>query len=172
MIPHTSQLAPLTKDWLPPQTTPIDPKPPDPHCLLGRMGVRLANNPVTSRSVLHLENDYSSSFLLPMTILSMETWVKRRMPPLWPQLEHPLYETRNTSSNDKSDLWRIHLALFLVKRTELNKWQKVIILAAMSLITAEYFEVRPSRPVWKEKVGCPCLRVFNRTYWVFDFLVL
>jgi hypothetical protein len=59
---------------------------------------------------------------------------------------------RNASSNDKSELWRTHLALFLVKRPELNEWQKEIILAAMSLATAEFFEVRSSDPAWKAKV--------------------
>jgi hypothetical protein len=62
---------------------------------------------------------------------------------------------RNASSNDKSDLWRTHLALFLVKRPELNEWQKEIILAAISLVTPEYFEVRPSNPAWRIKVREP-----------------
>ena len=31
---------------------------------------------------------------------------------------------RNVSSIDKSDLWRTHLALFLVKHPKLNEWQK------------------------------------------------
>lgn len=62
---------------------------------------------------------------------------------------------RNASSNDKSDLWRTHLALFLVKRPELNEWQKQIILAAMSLATPEYFEIRSSDSAWKAKVREP-----------------
>jgi hypothetical protein len=62
---------------------------------------------------------------------------------------------RNASSNDKSDLWRTHLALFLVKRPDLNEWQKEIILVAMSLATPELFEVRPTNPGWKAKVGEP-----------------
>jgi hypothetical protein len=62
---------------------------------------------------------------------------------------------RNASSNDKSELWRTHLALFLVKRPELNETQKEIILAAMSLATAEFFEVRSSDPAWKAKVRDP-----------------
>jgi hypothetical protein len=62
---------------------------------------------------------------------------------------------RNASSNDKSNLWKTHLALFLVKRPELNEWQKEIILAAMSLATPEYFEVGPKSPLWKTKVREP-----------------
>lgn len=62
---------------------------------------------------------------------------------------------RNASSNDKSELWRTHLALFLVKRPELNETQKRIILSAMSLATPEFFEVRSSDPAWKAKVRAP-----------------
>ena len=62
---------------------------------------------------------------------------------------------RNASSNDKSELWRTHLALFLVKRPELNERQKEIILAAMSLATPEFFEMRSSDPAWKAKVRDP-----------------
>lgn len=59
---------------------------------------------------------------------------------------------RNASSNDKSDLWRTHLALFLVKRPDLNEWQKTIILAAMAFATPENFEVPSGNPEWKTKV--------------------
>jgi len=62
---------------------------------------------------------------------------------------------RNASSTDKSDLWRTHLALFLVKRPQLNEWQKEIILTAMSLATPEYFEVQSSNPAWKTRVRAP-----------------
>jgi len=62
---------------------------------------------------------------------------------------------RNASSNDKSNLWRTHLVLFLLKHPELNEWQKEIILAAMSLETPEYFEVGPKSPLWKTKVREP-----------------
>jgi len=59
---------------------------------------------------------------------------------------------RNASSNDKSDLWRTHLALFLVKRPDLNEWQKTIILTAMALATPENFEVQSDSVDWKTKV--------------------
>ena len=61
----------------------------------------------------------------------------------------------NASSNDKSELWRTHLALFLVKRPELNERQKKVILAAISLATPEFFEMRSSDPRWKAKVQDP-----------------
>jgi hypothetical protein len=61
----------------------------------------------------------------------------------------------NASANDKSDLWRTHLALFLVKRPDLNERQIETILAALSLTTPEYFEVLSNDPAWKEKVRDP-----------------
>lgn len=67
---------------------------------------------------------------------------------------------RNTSLNDKSDLWRTHLALFLVKRSELSARQTEIILAAMSLATPEHFEVQSSDPSWKAK-GARLLRALE-----------
>ena len=62
---------------------------------------------------------------------------------------------RNASSNDKSELWRTHLTLFLAKRPELNERQKRIILSAMSLATPEFFEMRSSDLSWKVKVQDP-----------------
>ena len=62
---------------------------------------------------------------------------------------------RIASSNDKSDLWRTHLALFLVKRSALSSRQTEVILAAMSLATPEHFEVQSSDPSWKVKVREP-----------------
>lgn len=62
---------------------------------------------------------------------------------------------RNASSRQKSLLWRTHLALFLVKRPELNERQKEVILSAMSLVTPEHYELRPSASAWKTKVRDP-----------------
>jgi hypothetical protein len=62
---------------------------------------------------------------------------------------------RNASSTSKSDLWRTHLALFLVKDPKLNEWQKEIILTAISLVSPAYFEVQSNSPAWKEKVRTP-----------------
>lgn len=62
---------------------------------------------------------------------------------------------RYLSPNDRSDLWKTHLVLFLVKRPELTELQKETILAAMALATSEYFGVRSSDPAWKFKVQEP-----------------
>jgi hypothetical protein len=62
---------------------------------------------------------------------------------------------RNASPNQKSLLWRTHLALFLVKRPEFNEWQRAIIYSAMELVTADYFDVRSDDPAWKTKVQEP-----------------
>lgn len=62
---------------------------------------------------------------------------------------------RNVSPNDKSELWRTHLALILVKRDELNEWQRQIILSALFMATPDYFAVRSSDPEWKTKVREP-----------------
>jgi len=71
----------------------------------------------------------------------------------------PVKETkawfRNASPNEKSELWRTHLALFLVTHPELNERQKKVVLAGMSLVTPEFFEIRSSDPGWKAKVGEP-----------------
>ncbi|HJS23428.1 MAG TPA: bacteriocin fulvocin C-related protein [Pyrinomonadaceae bacterium] len=76
---------------------------------------------------------------------------------------------RNASFNIKSDMWRTHLALFLVKRPELDEWQKEIILAAMSLATPEYFEVRADTPAWKTKVRAPLRALEDQILSAFSF---
>lgn len=76
---------------------------------------------------------------------------------------------RNASSNDKSRLWRTHLALFFVKRPELNEWQKTVILAAMSLATPEYFEVGPASPTWRPKVREPLRSLEQQILAAFSF---
>lgn len=76
---------------------------------------------------------------------------------------------RNSSSNDKSNLWRTHLALLLVKRPELDEWQKTIILTAISLATPEYFEVWPNSPAWKAKVRDPLRSLEQEILSAFSF---
>jgi len=73
----------------------------------------------------------------------------------------------NASANDKSDLWRTHLALFLVKRPDLNERQTDTILAALSLATPEYFEVQSIDPAWKEKVRDPSRTLEARIFTAF-----
>lgn len=62
---------------------------------------------------------------------------------------------RRASPAEKSGLWRTHLALVLVRRPELNEWQKDIILATILLLTPEHYEVPSSSPEWKTKVREP-----------------
>jgi len=85
----------------------------------------------------------------------------------------PLKERKATfrvaSSKDKSDLWRTHLALFLIKCPELNDRQKEIILAAMSLTTPEHFEVQATNPAWKVKVREPLRRLEEQILGAFSF---
>lgn len=76
---------------------------------------------------------------------------------------------RNASSTSKSDLWRTHLALFLVKDPKLNEWQKEIILTAMSLVSPGYFEVRSNSPAWKEKVRDPLRSLEQEILSAFSF---
>lgn len=52
---------------------------------------------------------------------------------------------RSTSTVDKSNLWRTHLALFLARRSDLNELQKEIVLTAMSVATPRVFELRADR---------------------------
>ena len=68
---------------------------------------------------------------------------------------------RNASSSQKSELWRTHLALFL-DRPDLNERQKQIISTAMSLATAEFFEVPANTPAWKTKVRVPLRALENQ----------
>lgn len=61
----------------------------------------------------------------------------------------------NATPNKKSELWRTHLAFFLVKRPNLDEWQTQVILSAMSLATPEYFAVQSGDAAWKAKVQEP-----------------
>jgi hypothetical protein len=71
----------------------------------------------------------------------------------------PINETkasfRNASAKNKSDLWRTHLALSIVNHPELNERQRKVILAAISLATPEFFEVRSTDSDWTAKVQEP-----------------
>lgn len=62
---------------------------------------------------------------------------------------------RRASPAEKSGLWRTHLALVLVRRPELNEWQKHIILSTILLLTPEHYEVPSSSSEWKTKVREP-----------------
>ncbi len=64
-------------------------------------------------------------------------------------------------SKDKSDLWRVHLALYLAQRPTMKKEQREVILDAISLATPELFSLSPDNPLWKAQVGEP-LQLLNK----------
>ena len=75
---------------------------------------------------------------------------------------------RNAPSSDKSELWRTHLALFLI-RSDFSARQTEIILSAMSLATPEHFEVQSSDPSWKVKVREPLRTLEEQIVSAFSF---
>lgn len=74
---------------------------------------------------------------------------------------------RNASANDKSSLWKIHMALYLVKRPELRNEQKQVILDAMSLASPELFEVPMTDPAQRAKANEPLQLLTKRSLEVF-----
>ena len=62
---------------------------------------------------------------------------------------------RRASANNKSELWRTHLVLYLINHPELNESQKETIVAAMSLATPDFFAVQSNSAAWKTKVREP-----------------
>ena len=62
---------------------------------------------------------------------------------------------RTEAADQKSGLWRTHLALALIKHPEFDDLQKEIILTGMLLATPQFFEVPSSSPDWKAKVREP-----------------
>jgi hypothetical protein len=66
-------------------------------------------------------------------------------------------------------LWRTQLALVLVKRSDLNEWQKQIILSAMSLVTPEFFEVRGQQPRLEHKGPFPLRALEEQILAAFSF---
>jgi hypothetical protein len=69
---------------------------------------------------------------------------------------------RKASPKDRSDLWKTHLALYLVKHSELNEGQKEIILEGISFATPASFELPPDNPLWTARVGEPLRLLENR----------
>jgi hypothetical protein len=59
---------------------------------------------------------------------------------------------RRNSPKDKSDLWKTHLALYLVKDAELSEEQKQVILTAMSLATVEGYMADSNQPGWPRRM--------------------
>jgi hypothetical protein len=74
---------------------------------------------------------------------------------------------RNASAQDKSDFWRVHLALYVARHPELSEAQKVIISAGLSLVKPELFDVRFDSPDWSAKVAEPLKEFKNNILGVF-----
>lgn len=62
---------------------------------------------------------------------------------------------RSEAADQKSGLWRTHLALALIKHPEFDDLQKEIILTGMLLATPQLFEVPSTSSDWKAKVREP-----------------
>lgn len=58
----------------------------------------------------------------------------------------------NASFKERSELWRTHLALYLVKRPELNELQQETVLDAMALAMPDWFEVASHKDAKKSDV--------------------
>ena len=56
------------------------------------------------------------------------------------------------SATDQSNLWKVRLALYLVKRPELNREQKQIVLDAITFASPEFFEGTNGDPVRKTTI--------------------
>lgn len=59
------------------------------------------------------------------------------------------------SAAEKSSLWRVHLALSLAIRPELNREQREVLLDTIALATPELFSLTSESPLWKAKVDEP-----------------
>lgn len=77
-----------------------------------------------------------------------------------------LFEKLN--SEEKSDLWRFHLALYLAHHPNLNREQRKVILDGMSLATPEFFSLSPDNPLWKVQVEQPLQLLNQRALAVFS----
>lgn len=75
---------------------------------------------------------------------------------------------RDATTNNKSDLWRTHLVIYLVKHPELNKNQGDIILQAVSIVTPELFSIEQDSFVWNTMVAEPIQLLRKRVIEVFS----
>lgn len=75
---------------------------------------------------------------------------------------------RRASADDKSGLWKVHLALYLAGHPELTKEQKNIVLEAMALARPELFEISEGDFAWSTKVNKPLKSFKKRALDVFS----
>ncbi len=74
----------------------------------------------------------------------------------------------NSSSAEKSDSWKVHLAYSIVKFPELNKEQKEIILDLISLVKPELYDIEKDSEEWQVKVEKPIQMLSNRALEAFS----
>lgn len=72
------------------------------------------------------------------------------------------------SSKEKSDIWKLHLALALARRAALTTQQQQVLLAGISLATPELFQIPGTDPAWKRKVDEPLKALATRALEVFS----
>lgn len=75
---------------------------------------------------------------------------------------------RDASTSNKSDLWRTHLVIYLVKHPELNKNQKDIILLGVSMATPELFSIEKNSFTWNTMVAEPIQLLRKRAIELFS----
>lgn len=75
---------------------------------------------------------------------------------------------RNDSANNKSNLWRVHLAFHLAKQPGLNSRQMEIILEVITFATPELYEIPIDSPEWRVKVHEPIQLFTSRALEVFS----
>lgn len=75
---------------------------------------------------------------------------------------------RRVSANDKSDLWRIHLAFHLAKLPGLNTQQMEIILEFITIATPEVYDIPRNSSEWIIKVNGPVQLLTSRAREVFS----
>ncbi|HEX8249755.1 MAG TPA: bacteriocin fulvocin C-related protein [Pyrinomonadaceae bacterium] len=74
----------------------------------------------------------------------------------------------NFSAKEKSELWKLHIALNLVERDELTKDQKFFLISAASSINPEIFQISPKDSLWKAKVAEPLRQMTASVFEVFS----
>ena len=62
---------------------------------------------------------------------------------------------RQAPAKDRSDLWKVHMALYLAQHPELNKSQSEVIVEAISFVTPEVFDIRADSAAWRAYVEQP-----------------
>jgi hypothetical protein len=72
------------------------------------------------------------------------------------------------SAKERSDLWKVHLAVFLARHTALSNQQQEVLLAGISLATPELFQVQKNDPAWKSKVDEPLKSLAGRAVQLFS----